>query len=123
MVKKRSDSKQVESLMFTDRYFYSIGDWRVTGDIQDGYVKLQIHKDHGSRRTNWTVIGKGYVTPCWWLLRRSIRTVMNKAIVRANRLHQKDQKILFGKKMVGEALTNIELEAEALQLLDKEFAS
>lgn len=109
--------------MLTDRYFYSIGVWRVTGEIQDGYVKLSIHRDYGNRRTNWTVIGKGYVTPCWWLFRRSIRAVMNNAIVQVNRLHQKDQKILFGKGTVNDALANIELETEALKLLDEEFAS
>ena len=109
--------------MLTDRYFYSIGDWRVTGEIQDGYVKLKTHRDHGNRRTNWTVIGKGYVTPCWWLFRRSIRTMMNKAIIQANRVYQKDQEILFGKRTVTDALENIELETEALKLLDEEFAS
>ena len=109
--------------MFTDRYFYSIGIWRVTGDIQDGYVKIQIHKDHQSRRTNWTTIGKGYAIPCWWLFRRSIRSVMNQAIDKVNRLNRKDQKVLFGKKTVIDALSGIELEAEALKLLDEEFAS
>ena len=104
-----------------DRIFYAIGKRRVSGEVNDGYVKLFTHIDEDFRKTKFRVVGKGYVTPCWWLFRRSIRTMMNKAIIKANRLHSGDQEISFGKRMVNDALTNIELETQALQRLDEEF--
>jgi len=106
--------------VIVDRVLYTVGNWRVTGDIENGYVKLWVSKTWGE---DWKRVGKGYIIPCWWLFRRSIRTVMTKAIDRVNRLHRKDQEISFGKNIVTEALDNIELEAEALKLLDQEFAS
>ena len=106
-----------------DNIFYAIGKRRVSGEVNDGYVKLWTSLDDHFHWGNFKVVGKGYVTPCWWLFRRSIRTMMDKAIIKANRLHSRDQKILFGQNMVVESLENIKLEAEALQLLDKEFTS
>lgn len=106
-----------------DRVFYSAGHWRVVGTIRDGYVLIQTHSDSHFRITHIRPVGKGYVTPCWWLFRRGIRSVMNRAIDRVNRLHRKDQRILFGQRTVIDALDDIKLEADALKLLDEEFAS
>ena len=106
-----------------EKSFYTIGKRCIVGVTYDGYVSMWVQDLTVFGDEQYRFVGKGYVTPCWWLFRRSIRTMMDKAIIQANRLHQKDQEILFGKRMVNDALVNIKLETEALKLLDEEFAS
>jgi len=68
----------------------------------------------------YPLVSRGWPTPRWY--QRSVRAALAKAVRYADRRHAKDQAGEFAMQLAAEAVDDLQDHADALAILDSEFA-